>query len=61
MVVEVVFQFPGLGTTLVDAVSNRDLPTVTAIAMLVAAVYTGVNLLADTAVIVLNPRLRLAG
>ena len=61
VVVEVVFQFPGLGTTLVDAVSNRDLPTVTAIAMLVAAVYTSVNLLADTAVIVLNPRLRLAG
>jgi peptide/nickel transport system permease protein len=58
VVVESVFQFPGVGTTLVQAVSSRDTPTVQAIAMLITAVYVVVNLLADIALILINPRLR---
>jgi peptide/nickel transport system permease protein len=60
VVVEAVFQYPGLGTTLTGAVASRDLPTVEAVAMLITAVYVGVNVLADLAVIVINPRLRRA-
>jgi peptide/nickel transport system permease protein len=61
VVVETVFQYPGLGLTFRNAVSARDLPTVEAIAMVVTGVYVVVNLLADIAVILLNPRLRRAG
>ena len=60
VVVEAVFQFPGLGLTLTDAVATRDLPTVQAIGMLITAVYIGLNILADVGIILLNPRLRRA-
>jgi peptide/nickel transport system permease protein len=60
VVVETVFQYPGLGLAFRNAVSARDLPTVEAIAMLVTGVYIVVNLLADIGVILLNPRLRRA-
>lgn len=58
VVVEVVFNYPGLGRLLVDAISNRDLPVVQAITMIVAATYVGVNLVADLLSLMLNPRLR---
>jgi peptide/nickel transport system permease protein len=58
VVVEAVFQFNGVGLALTGAVSSRDVPTVQAIAMLIAAVYVGLNLLSDIATVLLNPRLR---
>jgi peptide/nickel transport system permease protein len=58
VVVEFVFGFPGIGSALVDAVSNRDLPIVQALAVLIAAVYVVLNLLADVATILVSPRLR---
>lgn len=60
VVTEAVFQFPGVGLALASAVTARDQPTVEAIALLVTAVYIGVNLLADLSAILLNPRLRRA-
>ena len=58
IVVEAVFQFPGLGLALTSAVASRDQPQVEAIVMLITVVYVGVNLLADIGVTLLNPRLR---
>ena len=58
VVVEAVFQFPGLGLGLANAVASRDQPTVEAIAMLITALYVAANLAADIGVILLNPRLR---
>jgi len=58
VVVEVVFNYPGLGRLLVDAISERDLPVVQAVTMIVAATYVGVNLVADILSLALNPRLR---
>lgn len=58
VVVEVVFNYPGLGRLLVDAISGRDLPVVQAITVIIAATYVGVNLLADILSLALNPRLR---
>jgi peptide/nickel transport system permease protein len=58
VLVEFVFQYPGIGSTLVDAVANRDIPVVQAVTMLVAAVYVLMNLAADVATILLTPRLR---
>ena len=58
VVVEYVFNYPGIGSALQDAVVNHDLPVVQALAMLIAAVYVGLNLLADIATILVTPRLR---
>jgi peptide/nickel transport system permease protein len=58
IVVEYVFNFPGIGGALRDAVANRDLPVVQTIAMLIAAVYVLTNLVADIATILVTPRLR---
>lgn len=58
VVVEVVFSYNALGQYLVDHVTKRDLPVVQAVGLLFAAVYIGLNILADVVGIVANPRLR---
>lgn len=57
VVVEVVFVYPGIGQLMVDAVSSRDMPVVQACALIFAATYILLNLLADVVSIVTNPRL----
>ena len=61
VVVEFVFQYPGIGAALVDAVGNRDMPVVQTVTMLAAAIYVALNLAADLATILVTPRLRTAG
>lgn len=58
VVVEVVFVYPGMGQYLVDHVSKRDIPVVQACGLIFAAVYIGLNLIADLVSILANPRLR---
>jgi peptide/nickel transport system permease protein len=58
IVVEYVFNYTGVGGALQQAVVNHDLPVVQALAMLIAAVYVILNLLADVATILVTPRLR---
>ncbi|MCE2736967.1 MAG: ABC transporter permease [Rhodobacter sp.] len=57
VVVEVVFVYPGLGQLMIDAVTNRDIPVVQAIALIFASAYVLLNLLADVLSTVANPRL----
>lgn len=57
VIVEVVFVYPGLGQLMVDSVTNRDLPVVQACALIFAAVYILLNLIADVLAIATNPRL----
>jgi peptide/nickel transport system permease protein len=57
VIVEVVFVYPGLGQLMVDSVTNRDMPVVQACALIFAAVYILLNLLADVLAIATNPRL----
>ena len=57
VVVEVVFVYPGIGQLMVDSVSSRDMPVVQACALIFAATYILLNLLADIVSIVTNPRL----
>lgn len=56
IVVEAVFVIPGLGSTLADAVGQRDLPVLQGLALLFAATTVLVNLLADVAAFRLAPR-----
>ena len=58
VVVEVVFVYPGMGQYLVDHVAKRDVPVVQACGLIFAAVYIGLNLMADLVSILSNPRLR---
>ena len=58
VVVETVFAYPGIGSAFVDAVTNRDLPTVQALGLLIAAAYVFLNVAADVATILVSPRLR---
>jgi len=58
VVVEVIFVYPGMGQYLVDHVAARDVPVVQACGLVFATVYIGMNLIADIAGVVSNPRLR---
>jgi peptide/nickel transport system permease protein len=57
VVVEVVFVYPGIGKLMVNSVTSRDIPVVQACALIFAATYILLNLLADIVAIVTNPRL----
>jgi peptide/nickel transport system permease protein len=60
VVIETVFNYPGLGRLMVSAISDRDLALVQTIALIVASVYVVVNLSADVLTLLANPRLRTA-
>jgi peptide/nickel transport system permease protein len=60
VIVETVFQYPGIGLELTHAVGARDLATVEVLAVLITGVYVLGNLFADVVVMLLNPRLRRA-
>lgn len=60
VIVEYLFAYPGIGASLVEAVRNSDFPVVQALAMVIAAVYVLVNLIADVLSILFNPRARTA-
>ena len=57
VVVETVFVYPGIGHTMVDAVRTRDIPVVQACAIIFAATYILLNMLADIVSIMANPKL----
>ncbi|MEZ4734808.1 MAG: ABC transporter permease [Caldilineaceae bacterium] len=57
-VIESVFNYPGIGTLLLTAIHDRDLPLVQSIAVVMAVIYVVANLGADLLTLVLNPRLR---
>lgn len=58
VVVEVIFVYPGMGQYMVDHVATRDVPVVQACALVFATVYIGMNIIADVAGVMSNPRLR---
>lgn len=58
VIVETVFNYPGLAKLMVDAVSTRDMPLVQACAMIFCTGYLMLVLAADLAAILANPRLR---
>jgi peptide/nickel transport system permease protein len=60
VVIEVVFDIPGLGSLIVTAVQSRDFPVVQSLTLIFGAFVIGVNLLADLAYAVIDPRVRQA-
>jgi peptide/nickel transport system permease protein len=59
IVVELVFNWPGVGQLLMESVSQRDYAVVQAALMVIALVFVGVNLLVDVLYGVIDPRVRL--
>jgi peptide/nickel transport system permease protein len=60
IIVEAVFNYPGVGQYLVNAVALRDIPVVQAAAVILAAGYILINIIADVIVVLLVPSLRTA-
>ena len=60
VIMEIIFVVPGMGTSLVQAVSQRDYPTVQAFIFVMAVVFLLVNLAVDLLYAWLDPRIRYA-
>jgi peptide/nickel transport system permease protein len=58
VIVETIFNYPGIASLMVDAVTNRDMPVVQACAMIFCFAYLLLVLAADLIAILSNPRLR---
>ena len=58
VVVEFIFQYPGLGSALQSAVASRDIFVIQAIVLIFALGYIVFNMAADILTIVMTPRLR---
>ena len=59
VVVEYMFNYPGLGQALVSAVSDRDIPQIQCIVLVLATFYVAVNILTDVISLAVSPRRRL--
>jgi peptide/nickel transport system permease protein len=58
VVIENVFNYPGLGRLLIFAIDRRDLPLIQAVVMITVLGFALANLLADLLYALLNPRIR---
>jgi peptide/nickel transport system permease protein len=59
VLVETVFQYPGIGLALLNAITARDVPVIQAIVLLLSTFYVVLNILADVVVLLVTPRRRL--
>jgi peptide/nickel transport system permease protein len=60
VVVEYVFNFPGIGQALVNAVNDRDIPVIQFIVLVLAAFYVVMNIVTDVIALLATPRRRIA-
>jgi peptide/nickel transport system permease protein len=59
VVVEYIFNYPGLGQGLVTAVSDRDIPVIQLTVLILAGFYVFVNIVSDVLALAVTPRRRL--
>jgi peptide/nickel transport system permease protein len=60
VVIETLFNYPGIGQLILNAATGHDLPTLEASVLMIALLYTAANFTADIVTALLNPRVRLA-
>lgn len=58
VITETVFNIPGVGRLIVDAINNRDYPTIQGVLILASGVYVLINLMVDIAYTFIDPRIR---
>jgi peptide/nickel transport system permease protein len=61
VMVEYIFNYPGLGSLLLNAIDNRDLQMIQAVVLVYATGVVLFNLLADVMTVLVTPRLRTSG
>jgi len=61
VVVETLFNYPGLGRLIFTAANNKDFPMLEAGVLIIGIVYLGATLIADILYTILNPRIRFQG
>lgn len=60
VIVEAVFNWPGLGSLIVEAVVNRDYPVVQAAVLLICLMLVALNIVVDVIFALIDPRIRLS-
>jgi len=58
VIVEVIFNWPGMNTYLLQAIGVRDYPVIQAVVLVASAIFVSVNFLTDVGYAVLDPRIR---
>lgn len=58
VIIEVVFAWPGIGSLMIDSITNRDYAVVQAVIMVITVAYVLLNLLVDLLYVALDPRLK---
>ena len=58
VIVETVFNYPGMGLALVEAVRLRDLPVIQALVLIIAGLYLVLTAVADIVTVLLTPKMR---
>ena len=58
VITESVFNIPGIGRLVVDAISRRDYPVIQGVMIIFAAIYVLINLLIDISYSFIDPRIR---
>jgi peptide/nickel transport system permease protein len=58
VVVETVFNIPGLGRLIISAVLRRDYPVIQGVVLCIAGIYMLINLLVDLSYVLIDPRVR---
>lgn len=58
VITETVFNIPGVGRLVVDAINNRDYPIIQGMLILVSGLYVVVNLAVDLTYTLVDPRIR---
>ncbi|MGX1350527.1 peptide/nickel transport system permease protein [Bradyrhizobium elkanii] len=58
VITETVFNIPGVGRLVVDAIDNRDYPIIQGVLILASGTYVLVNLIVDLAYTLIDPRIR---
>ena len=57
LVVEYIFDYPGLGLLTINAVLQRDFPLIQGIAICISAIFVLINIIVDLAATAVDPRL----
>ncbi|MGA7416439.1 MAG: ABC transporter permease, partial [Acidimicrobiales bacterium] len=60
LIIEQIFSLPGLGTYIIQAISEKDIPEIQGVVLVVAVSFIIINLIVDIIYGYLNPKVRLA-
>ena len=60
LIIEQIFSLPGLGTYIIQAINDKDIPEIQGVVLVVAVSFIIINLIVDVIYGYLNPKVRLA-